>query len=708
MQILTQPCFSSSTAALPTCTAGADPEKDVTVVPMLNPSIDQASLANLIPSNYATLYYEDPAPGTTVVKVDYALNYPQVTLENSNLITVQCSGGTAMTITMANQGAYQNVASWPTSNLVLITNSEDCNPSTQRGVYMVDTAVFNSAGLTATLLVTSKSWSDVAETMEISYGTTSTPTSTTPSCSVPDAAPSSSAGPYNGTVSYASLTPDEKELVALLTQGYTFTPDGGVIIPATGATDQAVDTSDLYFNPSYGSDSDAGDALTGAGLPDPNTMYNATYVVDNGFCSANHTWIPAGTVLPLTRRSFVPWTHSPARSIDWKREEEEEEGEYSDGPFTAETDKSLADEDWWEYIWEVACNSVVKSVVSEISKGTGLAINAICLMKEMGYTLKDAYDSRDAIRCAYQLCYIDVPTTTEWQWSESSNADFTIPPQWLSMNDYGTVNCVDCDLQITSVSYEGTFSYSYSTGALTAAFFTPKVSYSSHLIMSLTSNAPYSGTWDYNFAKVDVPNGISVDGEFSIDTSMIYSLGLQWSTNKAVDFTAGGIINVNEGSFYLDVFAQTASQFENWTPTIEYTYPVFTTEAEITFVPIMRSSIQIGINILGQPYGAQPVYITTAASLGFDAALFEDDGGACPAGQLMVTSYSNVQNNVVFSGQTPQALAPSGNVPGTPRCYDVPNDHPTNAEVSSLKSAGADEFCSSCKFTLDYSFPYIK
>jgi hypothetical protein len=54
----------------------------------------------------------------------------------------------------------------------------------------------------------------------------------------------------------------------------------------------------------------------------------------------------------------------------------------------------------------------------------------------------------------------------------------------------------------------------------------------------------------------------------------------------------------------------------------------------------MRTALSIGVQLLNAPYREQPVYITTATSLGFNAALIESDGGACPAGQLMMTSFS--------------------------------------------------------------------
>lgn len=180
---------------------------------------------------------------------------------------------------------------------------------------------------------------------------------------------------------------------------------------------------------------------------------------------------------------------------------------------------------------------------------------------------------------------------------------------------------------------------------------------------------------------------------------MIYSLGVSWSTTAAVEFTGGATISVNEGSIYLDLMESTATQATNWSPTIQYTYPVFSTAATVSFIPIMRSSLSIGVNIMNAPYGAQPVYITSASAIGFNAALIESGSGACPAGELMMTSYSNVANSVLFTGQASQALGPSGNLGAETMCFNVPNDIPTVDEVNSLRGVGA-AFCTSY---LDYS-----
>jgi hypothetical protein len=160
-------------------------------------------------------------------------------------------------------------------------------------------------------------------------------------------------------------------------------------------------------------------------------------------------------------------------------------------------------------------------------------------------------------------------------------------------------------------------------------------------------------------------------------------------------------VSVDAGSMELDFIAQSVSSISGWQPQVSLAYPVFTTASTVYWNPIMRYAISIGVNIMNAPYGEQPIYITSATSLGFNAALIESDGGACTAGELMMTSYSNIANNINWNGQNQQALSSAGNTPGQTKCFNVPNDHPTVDEVNSLRSVGGP-FCTSY---LDYTQP---
>jgi hypothetical protein len=175
---------------------------------------------------------------------------------------------------------------------------------------------------------------------------------------------------------------------------------------------------------------------------------------------------------------------------------------------------------------------------------------------------------------------------------------------------------------------------------------------------------------------------------------MMFGLGVQWSTDSAVDMVGGASVSINGGTMALDFMKQTAQSFNNWFPDVQYTYPTFKTPSKVSWNPIMRSSISIGVSILNAPYHTQPIYINSATSIGFNAALIDSNNGQCGAGQLMMTSYSNVLNSVNFNGANVQQLGSSGNVVGSTKCFTVPNDNPTRDEINALRSVGA-AYCTS-------------
>lgn len=156
----------------------------------------------------------------------------------------------------------------------------------------------------------------------------------------------------------------------------------------------------------------------------------------------------------------------------------------------------------------------------------------------------------------------------------------------------------------------------------------------------------------------------------------------------------GAVISVNSGTAFLDFMQSSVSSVANWSPNIDFSYPVLTTGATISWTPFVRQVVTIGVNILNSDYGSQPISFSTSASVNFNAAFIETDGGQCTAGELMMTSSATRSSNIKFSGKDLQSLAPSDSVTGQTKCFDVPNDNPTMDEVTSLSSVGA-AYCTS-------------
>lgn len=474
-------------------------------MPAVDPSVDPSSLLNLALSNYATLYYAQPSPGTTVIEVEYHMTYPQVTLENSNqLDTVLCNGNTII-LTMASLGPFQVVSLWPESNFVLITNSHGCNPATQRGVYLVTSFASDNTTLTATFQVTPQTWTDVAQTMEISYGTSAAGANAnvpyTPSCtgaySSPTSSASSSPTSTSLAISYADLTPEEKALVAWLTRNNTYDANGNIAVSMPNATQQTATPSPYNPNPDPAQQAASEAALEAAGLPSPGSMFNTTQAAIGGHCS-NGLYVP-----PTSKRSLI-FSQVAARQP-------------RASPSTIKKrDDNIDDETWWTYLWDVGCDDLVDEIIDALNEEVGAIIELICALKEIYDDVREAYDERAAIQCVLDSCYIDAPTSKYWDYTYSWDADFDVPAQPLVAGATGTVSCVDCSLSVSEVQFQGRVMVSLVSGEVQAAYMSPTVSWSANLVMGLSSTGPFSGSWDYSFPTLAFPGPVTVPGEFTI------------------------------------------------------------------------------------------------------------------------------------------------------------------------------------------------
>ncbi|RAO71303.1 uncharacterized protein BHQ10_007315 [Talaromyces amestolkiae] len=688
--ITTTPTPTPTATGIPTCAASSDPELSTTVLPAIDPSVDLSSPLNLPPSMYATLYYAQPS-GSTIVQVVYTMLYPQVTLENSQDIdTVTCSGGETMTIVLSTKVAYNIVSQWPQSDLILITNTASCNSASQRGVYMVSSYTADESSLTVTLQISATTWADVSETMQISYGTGSTNSgssvSYTPSCSAPIATSTSPSSATSTDVSYADLTPEEKKIVAYLTANNTYDDNGNIAVTMPASTTSVTAPS---YDPNATSNSTGQaaleDALQAAGLPSPADLWGQTANSLAGYCS-NGVYVPPTTV--YSKRDLPSAQIGPVRRKDPMH-------------VLAKRSDDVNDESWWEYLWDVGCNDIVDEIIGAFDEEVGEIVELICDMKELYDDVSEAYANRDAIKCVFTGCYLEETIATYWNYTYVWDTSFSIPAQNIITSSVGTVSCVDCALTISEVQFVGSVMIATSTGAIESAYMTPTLSWEANIVMGLDTTDAWSGEWDYAFPTLNFDDPITVPGEFTITPAITYSLGVQWSTSAAVSFTGGASISVTGGTMYLDFTQSAASQISNWSPSVQYTYPVFTKAATVSFIPIMRYSLSIGVNIENQAYKAQPIYINSAEAVGFNAALIETDGGACSAGQLEMTSYTNVTNSLVFTGGSSKVLSSNGDVAGLTKCFTVPNDVPTADEISSMRSQGA-AFCTAY---LDYSPP---
>jgi hypothetical protein len=430
--------------------------------------------------------------------------YLQVTLENSDLIdTITCTTGT-ISMNFTTSFGFLSASQWPQTNLVLITNIDGCNSAQQRGVYMVNSYTTNSTAFSITLQVTSQTWSDVAETMEISYGTTVVSSNTTstlaPSCSSPvtPSTPTST----SGSISYADLTPEEKAIVALLTKNNTYDADGNLANTLPTSTGVPATPSAFNPNPDPAAQAALEDALQAAGLPSPGSMHNTTSLYLVGHC-ANGAYVPPATI--FSKRNKVAargnQTKFPSHRYDLKqRDDNDDENSQS----------------WWDDVWDVMCDDTVDDIIGIFDEDLEDYIELVCDLKEIYDDVTWAYNNRAAIKCVLTGCYMNVPVSEYWQFTESWYADFDVPPQTLAQGSTGTISCVDCSLTVSSLQFDGKVTVSLTDGSLLGAYLTPTVSWSGNVVMGMSSTGPFSGQWDYSFNSLSFPSPIVVANEFSI------------------------------------------------------------------------------------------------------------------------------------------------------------------------------------------------
>ena len=75
-----------------------------------------------------------------------------------------------MSLSFKNEDAFAAAEKWPQNQLMLITNKAGCNPSNERGAYLLVNHERDEKTLTMKCKVKSQMWKDIAEWMQPSYG----------------------------------------------------------------------------------------------------------------------------------------------------------------------------------------------------------------------------------------------------------------------------------------------------------------------------------------------------------------------------------------------------------------------------------------------------------------------------------------------------------------------------------------------------------
>ncbi|KAK0739721.1 hypothetical protein B0T21DRAFT_410054 [Apiosordaria backusii] len=610
-----------------------------TMYPVANTEVDRSSVENLTPSNDATLNYAEQRPGTKAVSLSIKMLYPQITLENSALVSVTCSEGSV--VVEASTAAVQQLImnTWPTRGLVLFTNSPGCNNATSRGVYRTTGAYAIPNTRRINFVVSSENFATVTSEVAIKYGRVrnpDTPSSTLQYTSTCSGTGTESTAPPTSTSSSSPDTPLSPGALALynaLKEAVKYDEDGNIVAHTDNT--QGVVLEVKPYDPSNTTEQEAlEDKFRQWGMEPPSSL------ADRGSTGA------AGVCSPPTRTSGVP-TKRSLSSYKWLSKR------------------------WpsWDDFTEFACDDLVGEVVGAVNDGAGAAVGAAC-------AANDLYENRDAIKCLWSNCYTTTityytpPPATKYNFDYSWKVTYPALKQTLrSQGANKVLSCENCGFAVSNIQFAGQIVINMTAGVIKEASITAGLTGAASMVAGLKSDGPWSGEWSYTYSTTEL-GPITLDNAFNIVPSVLYGIGIKYNTDGAVTTTGGAHFNLNNAEVSMNLLNGNIVSQKNWAPQITFTNPTFTTGANLQMTPYMRWAVNLAVNIYGQV--ALSPTITSETVVGLGSTYSFSAQSSCPANNLQVTSYVSTKNS----------------------CFNVPSNQPSPNDLAVLSSLGG-AYCTS-------------
>ena len=211
------------------------------------------------------------------------------------------------------------------------------------------------------------------------------------------------------------------------------------------------------------------------------------------------------------------------------------------------------------------------------------------------------------------------------------------------------------------------------------------------MVLELNSKRAYSDTWDAGQDTQNL-NSITVDKVFTITPALVTAFGAQFSTDRAVDVTAGARMSWNGASASVDLSTLAVTNIKNWQPNLSIVSPTFAHAGTVTIYPYMRRMYNIKFSIFGSQVSNTATFGSQTA-IGFNAQTLDTATGSCVAGQLRLQSYAS--NKQVISFNTGSNVLLNSLAGAQPeQCINVPLDKPSAADISTLAAVG-QQFCTS-------------
>ena len=663
-----------------------------TLYPVSDTGVDRSSLDNLVPSLETTLNYAEKQPGTKAASLLVSMVYPQVTLENSDLVSVTCAEG-SVTVQASSLEVQQYIMSnWPSSGLVLFTNFEGCNNETSRGIFRT-TASYATMGSNAiTFSVTVETYSTIASEVAIKYGTVKYPS--------PSAAPSttqyystcSETGtatvPATGTASttgaaQTTLSEGAKALYDALMDAVQYNDDGNMVMHPQNLQD--VELTPNPYDPDNTDDQAAlEDKFREWGLDDPSSLGAQGASGAKGVCgpptkTTTTTSVPARRSIPKARRSSI--------------------GSFFTNAVSSLSPK-LAKRLSWDDVTGVACDDLVGDIVGEASEGAGAALGLACAGN-------DLYQNRDGLSCFLTGCYTTTtiityytpPPATQYNFDYSWKLTYPALKQAVRYQGAKTLSCDNCGFAISNIQFSGQIVINMTAGVIKEATITAGISGDASMVAGLNTDGAWSGSWDYTYSNSDL-GAITLDNAFNIVPTVLYGIGINYNTDSAVVTSGGAQFNLNKAAVTMDLLTGNILSQQNWAPTITFTNPAFTTGSNIQLTPFMRWAVNLAVGIYGQVALSPTITSETVVGLGSSYSFAAQ--GSCPANNLQVTSYVSTKNLVTNGRGTTKTLF-SDQQYNAAKCYNVPSNQPSDDDIKTL-SASAQDYCTSY---INYKAPTV-
>ncbi|KEQ90398.1 hypothetical protein AUEXF2481DRAFT_45143 [Aureobasidium subglaciale EXF-2481] len=148
-----------------------------TFLPARDWTINHREFSQLDTTTTATLMFMEEPSSSMAMSTTMDMIYQTLILENSAYVNrVVCSSSSSSSPTMTNievsfrnEHAFERSSHWPEESIVLITNSKTCNPRAERGVFLTKKSVYDAESLCVRFEALAVTWTDVANTMAISY-----------------------------------------------------------------------------------------------------------------------------------------------------------------------------------------------------------------------------------------------------------------------------------------------------------------------------------------------------------------------------------------------------------------------------------------------------------------------------------------------------------------------------------------------------------